>query len=193
MNVGTWYMGMKANAIAIAIRNCWRVVATGGWVIVALDVAVAVAVYTCVVGVLVLCTAIVQKAFTKVSKAFTCCFCCLCSFFFFVFGFNLLLYTQFDKMNNGLLKYIHIYISVAQIALTIIVLSYIVPWSIFRLLVGLVLLGLRIVFALQLVVVGRNRSVFDAHSGHILSRQRWHRDGASGWSRSCIGTAIGIN
>lgn len=48
MNVGTWYMSMKANAIAIAIRNCWRVVATGGWVIVV--VAVAVVVYRCKCG-----------------------------------------------------------------------------------------------------------------------------------------------
>lgn len=77
-------------------------------------------------------------------------------------------------------------LSVAQITPAIIILSYIIPGHIFALvvalLVGLVLLGLCIVFALQLV--GHNCSVFNAHAGHILCRQAGHTDGANGSSCS---------
>lgn len=78
-------------------------------------------------------------------------------------------------------------LSVAQITLAIIVLSYIVPWRVLGLLVGLlvclVLLGLRIVFSLQLV--GHNCSVFDAHAGHILRCQARHADCADGSCWTC--------
>lgn len=78
-------------------------------------------------------------------------------------------------------------LSVAQITLAIIVLSYIVPWRVLGLLVGLliclVLLGLCIVFTLQLV--GYNCSVFDAHARHILRSQARHAVCANGSCCAC--------
>lgn len=65
--------------------------------------------------------------------------------------------------------------SIAQVAPATLVLPYIVPGirRVLRLLVRLVLLGLRVVLALQLV--GHNRRILGAHPGHILGGQARHR------------------
>lgn len=120
-------------------------------------------------------------------------------FFSFSFGFQFVVYkttTQHLLVGGGGLVSgavvlgglgaVLVGLSVAQITPAIIILSYIIPGHIFALvvalLVGLVLLGLCIVFALQLV--GHNCSVFNAHAGHILCRQAGHTDGANGSSCS---------